>query len=169
VFLRPAFGNSERLYATGSGSDTGGLRSSDLNSITSLFFFGPKLRRGVSNFNVGQNLVINYIWTIPSPSSFRGPAAWAARGWQLGGFFTVQTGLPFTLLIGGDLGTELPNELASPGLTQGPSARGCSASISRRSTARRNVLPLTPKEAAASVRFIQPSVLRLSTEQQGIS
>src|SRR6516164_1552795 len=47
-------------------------------------------------------------------------------------------------------------------MTQGPSARGCSASISRRSTARRKVLPLTPKEVAASVRFIQPSDLRLS-------
>jgi transposase InsO family protein len=49
-------------------------------------------------------------------------------------------------------------------ITQGPSARGCSASISPRSTARRKVLPLRDNEVAASVRFIQPSALRRSTE-----
>src|SRR5215831_15281755 len=49
-------------------------------------------------------------------------------------------------------------------MTQGPSGRGCSALIWPRSTASRKVLPLTPNEVAASVRFIQPSAPRRSTE-----
>jgi hypothetical protein len=31
-----------------------------------------------------------------------GPAGWAANGWELGGIFQAQDGLPFTPLIGGD-------------------------------------------------------------------
>src|SRR5258708_3821609 len=45
--------------------------------------------------------------------------------------------------------------------SQGPSSRGCSASISRCSAARRSVFGLTPIKAAACVRFIQPSVSRV--------
>jgi len=72
------------------------------NSITSLLFFDRSLFRGPSDFNVGQNLVVNYLWVIPTPNSLTGPAAWLARGWQLGGIFEVSSGLPFTPLIGGD-------------------------------------------------------------------
>ena len=45
---------------------------------------------------------------------------------------------------------------------QGPSSKGCSASISPRSTASRSVLALTPNVWAASVRFIHPSASHLS-------
>jgi hypothetical protein len=88
-----------RAIDEGAGSD-----ASDpfLSSIPSLFFFLPKYRRAAADFNVSQNLVLNYIWNIPTPSSFHGPAAWAARGWQLGGIFEIRSGLPFTPLIGGD-------------------------------------------------------------------
>jgi hypothetical protein len=46
--------------------------------------------------------VVNYLWVVPTPNSLAGPAAWLARGWQLGGIFEVSSGLPFTPLIGGD-------------------------------------------------------------------
>ncbi|MGH9708126.1 MAG: TonB-dependent receptor domain-containing protein [Candidatus Acidiferrales bacterium] len=72
------------------------------NSITSLLFFNRRLFRGPSDFNVGQNLVINYLWMIPTPGSLEGPLGWAARGWQVGGVFEASSGLPFTPLIGGD-------------------------------------------------------------------
>ena len=72
------------------------------NSITSLLFFDRSLFRGPSDFNVGQNLVVNYLWVVPTPNSLAGPAAWLARGWQIGGIFEVSSGLPFTPLIGGD-------------------------------------------------------------------
>jgi len=82
---------------------TGSLASDPfVNSIPSLFYFLPKYRRAAADFNVAQNLTINSIWDIPTPQSFTGPAAWAARGWQLGGIFEIRSGLPFTPFIGGD-------------------------------------------------------------------
>ena len=72
------------------------------NAITSMLFFDPHIRRAVSDYNVPQNFVINYIWNIPSPKSWNGAAAFAAGGWQLGGVWTIQSGLPFTPILGGD-------------------------------------------------------------------
>ena len=93
-----------------------------LNSITSLFFFDPRVRRGLSDYNVGQNLVGNYIWRLPSVQSLGGPIGLITKGWELGGILTVQSGLPFTPLIGGDpLGVNssdpfgYPNRLSGPG------------------------------------------------------
>lgn len=93
-----------------------------LSSIPALFYFLPRYRRGPAEFNPSQNLVINYIWNIPSPSSLQGPAAWVARGWQLGGILQFRTGLPFTPIIGGDpLGLldsapfDYPDRLTGPG------------------------------------------------------
>lgn len=73
-----------------------------LNSVTDMLFFDPKSRRALSDFNVAQNLVINYIWDIPSPKSLQGLAERAVSGWQLGGVWTIQSGLPFTPLLAGD-------------------------------------------------------------------
>jgi len=79
----------------------GGIASdSFLNSVSNLFYFLPKYRRAMSDFNVAQNLTINYVWNIAAPHSFSGPAAWAARGWQLGGIFQMRSGLPLTPVTG---------------------------------------------------------------------
>jgi hypothetical protein len=107
----------------------GGGVSSDsfLNSISNLLYFLPKYRRAVADFNVTQNLTVNYIWNIPTPTSFHGPAAWAARGWQLGGILEVRTGLPFTPLIGGDpLGLLTTHTDAYPDRLRGS---GCSSLV----------------------------------------
>jgi hypothetical protein len=73
------------------------------NSISGLFFFDEQSRRGPADFNVGKNFVQNLIWTVPPASSLHGPFGWAANGWEIGGIFQAQTGLPFTPLIGGDV------------------------------------------------------------------
>jgi hypothetical protein len=106
-----------------------GTAASDafLSSIPSLFVFLPKYRRAAADFNVAQNLTINYIWSIPTPGSFHGPAAWAARGWQVGGILAVRTGLPFTPLIGGDpLGLLNTSPFAYPDRLRGP---GCGSLV----------------------------------------
>jgi hypothetical protein len=106
-----------------------GTAASDafLSSIPSLFVFLPKYRRAAADFNVAQNLTINYIWQIPAPGSFRGPAAWAARGWQLGGILEVRSGLPFTPLIGGDpLGLRNTSPFAYPDRLRGS---GCGSLV----------------------------------------
>jgi len=100
-----------------------------INSISSLFIFDPRFRRSASDFNVGQNLTINYDWFVPAPRSLHGPAAWGLGGWEIGGILTVQSGLPFTPNLGGSgnnaggdpLGLnnsdpfDFPNRLTGPG------------------------------------------------------
>jgi hypothetical protein len=107
----------------------GGAVASDsfLNSQSNLFYFLPKYRRAASDFNVAQNLTINYIWNIAAPQSFSGPAAWAVRGWQLGGIFQVRSGLPFSPVIGGDpLGLRNTHSPAFPDRLRGA---GCGSLV----------------------------------------
>jgi hypothetical protein len=97
------------------------------NSISNLFFFDRKTRRGLSDYNIGQNLVINYVWNISSAKSLRGAAEWAFAGWQLGGIFQTSSGLPFTPLIGGDpLGGNNSSTYAYPNRLSGP---GCQSAV----------------------------------------
>jgi hypothetical protein len=117
-------------YTWGKAIDEGdGSIASDpfLNSIPGLLYFLPKYRRAVSDFNVTHNLTINYIWNISDPRALAGPAAWAARGWQLGGVLEIRSGLPFTPLIGGDpLGLNSTATFAYPDRLGGP---GCQSLV----------------------------------------
>jgi hypothetical protein len=91
------------------------------NSISSEFFFDPKLRFGLSDFNIKHNAVINYIWEIPSLHS-NNVIGWAGSGWQAGGIFSVQSGLPFTPLLGGDplgLKSNFPYDFPNHSFTAG--------------------------------------------------
>jgi hypothetical protein len=72
------------------------------NGISSLFFFDPRIRRGVSDFNVPQNFVLSYTWDVPSPRDHSGALRWAASGWEFGGIFQANSGMPFTAIIGPD-------------------------------------------------------------------
>jgi hypothetical protein len=71
------------------------------NSISSLFFFDPKLRRGPADFNVTQNLTFNFGYVLPSAKSFSRPVGLILGGWELGGIVTARTGLPFTPNLAG--------------------------------------------------------------------
>ena len=91
------------------------------NSIGSLYWFNTKLTKGLSDFNVGQSGIINALWQVPNVRT-KGPVAWAANGWQLGGIYKANTGVPFTAILGGDpLGLNnadpwaFPNRLNTPG------------------------------------------------------
>jgi Carboxypeptidase regulatory-like domain/TonB dependent receptor-like, beta-barrel/TonB-dependent Receptor Plug Domain len=94
------------------------------NSVSSLFFFDRHLRRGVSDFNVAQNLVINFTWIAPTPHSLSGSASWLLGGWQFGAIYSANSGTVFTPTFGIDgdpLGLnssdpwDFPNRLAGPG------------------------------------------------------
>jgi hypothetical protein len=55
---------------------------------------------------VKHNLAIGYTWITPKPKFGNRAANWALGGWELGSIFNMRTGLPFSVLIGGDpLGT----------------------------------------------------------------
>ena len=109
------------------GGDGAIASDSFLNSIASLFYFLPRYRRGLADFNVGQNFTANYIWDVPMPKSFHGPTAWVARGWQVSGILEIRSGLPFTPLIGGDpLGLMNTSAVAFPDRLTGP---GCGSLV----------------------------------------
>lgn len=98
------------------------------NSISSLFFFAPRQRRGLADFNVKHNLTLNYTWFVPSPARLHA-VNWAVSGWQLGGIFTVRSGLPFTPLLGGGgdpLGLNNSDPFDYPDLVAGS---GCGSRI----------------------------------------
>ena len=101
-----------RSIDTSSGSTDG---DQFLNGISSLLFFNRKLRRGPSDFNVDQNLVVSYSWSIPTPRSLTGVMAWPVSGWEWNGILTLTGGVPFTVLIGGDpLGLNNTDPFAYP-------------------------------------------------------
>jgi hypothetical protein len=81
----------------GSGADLGDPFS---NSIGTLLFFDR--RKGPCDFNVGQNLVVNYVWHVPTPKFGGAAARYILGGWEVGGIFTAATGTPFTMVMGGD-------------------------------------------------------------------
>jgi len=113
-----------RSIDTSSGSTDG---DQFLNGISSLLFFDRKLRRGPSDFNVDQNLVLNYVWSIPSPRSLKGALAWPVSGWEWNGILTLTGGVPFTVLIGGDpLGENNVDPFAYPNRLTGA---GCSSPV----------------------------------------
>jgi hypothetical protein len=72
------------------------------NSLSSLMFFNHSARRGLCDFNIGQNLVVNYLWK-PSPPKFGGEIVQhILGGWESGGVIVASTGSPFTAVVGGD-------------------------------------------------------------------
>jgi hypothetical protein len=99
-----------------------------VNSISSDWFFDQKLNRGLSDYNIGHNLVINYTWMIPGPHAGSALETLALGGWQLGGIFTLNTGLPFTPQMGPDpYGTRSTLSYAFPNrITTGP---GCQSAV----------------------------------------
>jgi hypothetical protein len=72
------------------------------NSVSSLPLFNPQVRRGLSDFDVRHVAAINAIWLVPNPADWSQVPKWFASGWQVGGIYTITTGLPFTPTIGGD-------------------------------------------------------------------
>jgi hypothetical protein len=92
-------------YTFGKGIDTGSasvIGDPFTNSITSLLNFCNSCRRGLTDFNITHTLTVNYLWDVPTPRSWEGLAAHVLGGWQVGGITTIESGLPFTPLIGGD-------------------------------------------------------------------
>lgn len=92
------------------------------NSLTNLPAFDPRVRRGLSDFDIRHNFVANALWDIPGPHSGNGFIKWLGGGWELGEILQFSSGLPFTPLISGDpLNSKLttfnfdePDRLSSP-------------------------------------------------------
>jgi hypothetical protein len=92
------------------------------NGLNSLYYFAPRVLRGVSDYNVGQNASINVLWALPSPKSAHGLVNAVVGGWQVGSIFKINTGVPSTAIIGGDpmgVGNGGADQFGIPNLTAG--------------------------------------------------
>jgi hypothetical protein len=121
---------AQGAYTWGKGIDTGSasvVGDPFVNSISSLYWFCPSCRRGLSDFNIAQTLVINGVWDVPGPKNWGAVASHVLGGWQLGGIFTAESGVPFTPKMSGDpLGLDNFDPYAFPNRVAGP---GCHAGV----------------------------------------
>jgi hypothetical protein len=72
------------------------------NGVFNQLFFDQRTTRGLSDFDVAQNLVLSATWEIPGPAKGSKLPEWAFGGWQLVGLYKASTGQPFTPIMGGD-------------------------------------------------------------------
>ncbi|MFY9528919.1 MAG: carboxypeptidase regulatory-like domain-containing protein [Candidatus Acidiferrales bacterium] len=99
---------------TSSGSFAGDNFAGDV--LPTIPWWDLRLIKGLSDFNVGRNLVVNALWQVPTPASFAGPVGWIARGWELGGILSLSDGVPvWPFSVTGDPMGQLDSEpLAIP-------------------------------------------------------
>jgi len=117
-------------YTWGKNLDSGstvGLGNFYTNSISSPFFFCTRCTKGLSDYNIAQKLVVNYFWYVPTPKDWGAIGLHVLGGWQLGGIFTAETGVPFTPIIAGDpIGLNSTDAFAYPNRLKGP---GCGSAV----------------------------------------
>ncbi len=82
--------------------------------------------RGLADFDIRQNLSVNYIWEIPSLKTRPRVLQWALNGWQWGGIVHIASGEPFTPAITGDPLGMKGDQFDRPDVLSGP---GCSGSL----------------------------------------
>jgi hypothetical protein len=135
-------------YTWGKNIDTGsaaGIADPYTNSLAGIFWFC--CQRGLADYNVAQNLTINYIWDVPTPNNWGSIVSHVLGGWEVGGIFTTHTGVPVTPLMSGDpLGTKSSNPLDFPNLLP-----GCSPVNPGNITHYINLSCFTPPTAPSSI------------------
>ncbi len=112
-------------WAKGIDTSSASIRGNQFtNSISTLPWYNLNSARGLTDFNIGRILVISGTWLVPSPKSLSGPAAWIAKGWELGAIYTASDGTPFTPTFGNNGDPQglknddpwaYPNRLGGPG------------------------------------------------------
>ena len=85
------------------------------NSLTSLQFFNkPGSRNGPCDFDIRQNLSANFLYILPIPKT-DSAMKYFTQGWQIGGIVTGSTGVPFSVVTGGDpLGQNSTDQIDYP-------------------------------------------------------
>ena len=91
--------------------------------------------KGLSDFNVAQNISINGLYTPRTIHSTHAFVREALNGFQIGGIVRVASGLPFTPLISGDpLGLSSANTFSLPDRLYGPGCSGNPTDMSQKNT-----------------------------------
>jgi hypothetical protein len=72
------------------------------NTVGPSYAFDLALQKGVSDYNITNNAILNAQWNIPVPSALHGAAQAVLGGWQLGGIFQFHSGMPFSVRLTSD-------------------------------------------------------------------
>ena len=94
----------QKSFDNSSGSFAGDNYSSNPTAATP--WWDGTITRGLSDFNITRNLTFNWLYNVPTPKAFAGPAGWIARGWGVGGLLELSDGVPMWPL--GDLANADP-------------------------------------------------------------
>ena len=97
--------------------------STDTCSTNVINPYNARAYRAVSDFDVPQRFVLNYLWQLPAPKDnavLRG----LLGGWQTSGIWNWQSGFPLTITSGEDdslsgVGNDLADVTGKPSLTSG--------------------------------------------------
>ena len=92
------------------------------NGLNSPPWMIPKAFYGPSDFDVRHSISINGLWDVPAPKSLGPVANTVLGGWELGGIFTINTGVPTTPIISGDpmnLGNSGADQFGLPNIVPG--------------------------------------------------
>jgi hypothetical protein len=74
--------------------------------------------RGLSDFDVRHNLVLNFTWELPFANSLSGVAAAILDGWNLSGIWTARSGQPLTVFVTSNRSRSQWNPSRGPGIGQ---------------------------------------------------
>jgi hypothetical protein len=101
--------------------DSSGSTAGDTFQLDSVSepWYDLSLSKGLSDFDVRHNLVINALWNVPSPKKLGVIGDKVIGGWQLGVIFTVASGIPETVILGQDIGGELAQTVQPPNFVAG--------------------------------------------------
>jgi outer membrane receptor protein involved in Fe transport len=95
------------------------------NGLNSPPWMIPHAFYGPSDYDVKHAISINGLWDIPTPKSLGSVANTALGGWELGGIFTVNSGVPTTPIIADDpmgLGNSGADQFGLPNIIAGCNA-----------------------------------------------
>jgi hypothetical protein len=119
------------VYAWSKGIDDGSSEvnnADNANTADNPYPFNTRLNRGFTDWDVPQHLALNFDWLAPSPRIGMVVPRFLLSGWELGGIYTVQSGMPFSVQLSSlDLANtgvhgsaaERPNYVNGPGCTPG--------------------------------------------------
>jgi hypothetical protein len=94
----------------------------DLCGINVINPYNVRAYRGVSDFNVPDRFVLNYLWQLPSPD--QGVARALLGGWETSAIWNWQSGFPLNITSNDDrslsnIGNDLADVVAKPTYTSG--------------------------------------------------
>jgi hypothetical protein len=111
----------QKSMDTSSGSFAGDNFSS--NPTAAVPWWDLSINKGLSDFNVGRNLSINWLWQVPTPASLSGPVGWIAKGWGVEGLLELSDGSPIWPL--GGLASDPLGQINQEPMTIPDLAPGC--------------------------------------------